>query len=240
MSGNKVTIGLAVYKFINNDIKHNLSKIETALERASSKVDIICFGETFLQGFDAFTWNYENDKDIAISCNDEVIFKLRKCTVDFSVGLMFGYLEKDEDKLYSSYMFIDKGKIIFNYRRLSKGWKEYSITDNHYCEGNDTKDFVYKEKIFRIALCGDLWEYPEKFKTKGVLLWPIYVNFSKEDWRDYEISYAKQANLVCHKALVINSISNDPDSVGGAFIFQNGRIVSSLPYDVEDILLVEI
>lgn len=58
-------IGLAEYKFINNDIEFNISQIEKALQ-SSNNIDMLCFGETFLQGFDSFNWNYELDKEIAI------------------------------------------------------------------------------------------------------------------------------------------------------------------------------
>lgn len=46
-------IGLASYKFINQDLSFNLSQIEKAMQAAQGSVDLLCFGETFLQGFDA-------------------------------------------------------------------------------------------------------------------------------------------------------------------------------------------
>lgn len=46
-------LGLATYKFINNDIEFNISQIEKAI-KSSENIDILCFGEAFLQGFDAF------------------------------------------------------------------------------------------------------------------------------------------------------------------------------------------
>ncbi|MBQ9580267.1 MAG: carbon-nitrogen hydrolase family protein, partial [Lachnospiraceae bacterium] len=58
----KLRIALAAYKFINNDIEHNMGKIEKALKEVSGKVDLVCFGETFLQGFDSLNWNYGHDK----------------------------------------------------------------------------------------------------------------------------------------------------------------------------------
>ena len=55
-------IGLAQYKFINNDISFNLSQLKRAASQYSGKVDLLCFGESFLQGFDSLSWDYENDK----------------------------------------------------------------------------------------------------------------------------------------------------------------------------------
>ena len=68
-------IGLAAYKFINNDIDFNISQIEKALQ-SSNNLDMLCFGEAFLQGFDAFNWNYDNDKKIAISKDSNIMKRL--------------------------------------------------------------------------------------------------------------------------------------------------------------------
>lgn len=60
-------IGLAQYKFINNDITFNLSQIEKSIKSASGKVDLLCFGEAFLQDFDSLSWKYEEDKNVAVT-----------------------------------------------------------------------------------------------------------------------------------------------------------------------------
>lgn len=33
------------------------------MKAAQGKVGLLCFGETFLQGFDALSWEYENDAE---------------------------------------------------------------------------------------------------------------------------------------------------------------------------------
>ncbi len=233
-------IGLAAYRFINNDTDFNVSQIEKAMQISQGKAELICFGETFLQGFDALNWNYQHDKDIGVVQDSQIVKELCGLTIQYGLDLLLGYVEKEADKLYSSCMVIADGKVLFNYRRVSKGWKEFSKTDEHYCEGVDTPDFVYKGKAFRIALCGDLWEYPERFKTEATLLWPVYVNFSLPEWQQYEQEYAQQAALAASKALLINSITEDPEAIGGAFCFENGHISAQLPYSTEDILYVEV
>ena len=56
-------IALASAKFINNDIAYNLHQMERYARRAKdSGADLICFGETFLQGFDSLCWNYERQR----------------------------------------------------------------------------------------------------------------------------------------------------------------------------------
>lgn len=150
-----MVIGLACYEFINNDVKFNISQIEKALQRCQN-VDLLCFGEAFLQGFDAFCWDYNVDKTIAVSQNSAEIQQIEQLSKRYATDIAFGYLEKDCDKLYSSYAVIVDGKLAYNYRRISIGWKEYTKTDDHYAEGNCVLTFPYKERSLTVALCGDV------------------------------------------------------------------------------------
>lgn len=231
-------IGLASYKFINNDVEYNISQIEKALSKANN-VDLLCFGEAFLQGFDAFNWDYNNDLKIAISNNSNIIKRLEKLSEKFNIDLAFGYLERENENLYSSYVIIIDGVLTFNYRRISVGWKEYTKTDHHYKEGNEVLNFNYKGEIFTVALCGDLWEYPEKFKTKGILLWPVYVNYTPDEWSIEKIEYAKQALIASKDTLMINSLSVCPNCYGGCFYFKDGNIANELGFNKEGILTIE-
>ncbi len=231
-------LGLVSYKFINNDIDFNINQIEKAIKQ-SKDVDMLCFGETFLQGFDAFNWNYEHDKEIAIAKDSVIMKKLQKLSIANNVDLAFGYLEKEKDALYSSYAIIINGKLTYNYRRISLGWKEASLTDYHYKEGNEVVSFNYKGYNVVVALCGDMWECPKKFKSSDLLVWPVYVNFTLNEWKEYEQDYAKQALLACNNTLMINSLSDEPKSYGGSFYFKNGQIYAKTLYDIEEILIVK-
>lgn len=44
-------IGLVSFECKNKDIDFNLSQIHKAMSEMQGKVDVLCFGETFLQGF---------------------------------------------------------------------------------------------------------------------------------------------------------------------------------------------
>ncbi|MBF1300052.1 MAG: carbon-nitrogen hydrolase family protein [Parvimonas sp.] len=235
-------IGLVSYEFKNAEIEYNIKKIEKAIISANGKADLLCFGETFLQGFDSLSWNYEIDKNIAITKESITMQKLKKLSEKYKIDLGIGYIEREKENIYSSFVVIEKGKIIQNYRRITKNWKEYSITDEHYCEGEFSETFIYNNREFKIALCGDMWICPEEFKTNGILLWPVYCNFTKEEWKNTEQSdYAKQSKLASDNVLLVNSITKDePISVGGAYYFKNGKIENSLELDKEDILIVEI
>ena len=234
-------IGLVSYRSKNRDIAFNLKQIERAMQRSAVNVDLLCFGEAFLHGFDALCWNYEADKEIAIELSSELISQLRKWTIKYGVSLIVGYIERDQERLYSSCVVISHGEIVHNYRRISKGWKEYTKTDVHYCEGNEVKPFYLNGKGITLAVCGDLWEFPDRFKTDELLIWPVYVNFSIEQWHNGIIDeYAAQAALAASDVLMINPIDDDPVNHGGSFYFRNGQTIAQLPFDQEGILVVNI
>ena len=104
-------------------------------------------------------------------------------------------------------------------------------------------DFSFRGRDFRVALCGDLWsEGWEQFATDRVLLWPVYVSFSLEDWKEAEGDYAAQASGVADTVLMVNSLSDEPDPVshGGTFCFKKGEVVQKLAFDEESVLITEL
>ena len=218
-----------------------MKQIELAMRRSEGKADLLCFGEAFLQGFDALCWDYEADKAVALEQSSETISQLRNWTVKYGISLITGYIEKVREKLYSSCVVISDGEIVHNYRRISKGWKEYSKTDAHYCEGNKTDSFCLQGKEITLALCGDLWEFPDRFRTDKLLIWPVYVNFTNEEWKNSAIDeYAAQAALAANDVLMINPIDKEPVNHGGSFHFHNGQTAAKIPFDQEGILIVDI
>ncbi len=233
-------IGLAAYRFKNKDVEYNIRQMEKALKESQGKADLLCFGETFLQGFDSLCWDFQIDKDIAITQNSAVMQRICSLTVKYQTDLLFGYVEREGDTLFSSCAVVEQGKIIHNYRRISKNWKEYSRTDGHYREGTATDELLYHGRNIMIALCGDLWLFPERFKTDDLLIWPVYVNFDLEEWEAYEQDYADQALLASRQALMINSITDNPISHGNAFYFYDGKVKQKLGYDTEAVLIVEV
>ena len=108
-----------------------MGQIELAMKRSAGRADLLCFGEVFLQGFDSLCWNYETDQSVAVGLSSAEMAQLKRWTVQYGISLMTGYIEKDRGKLYSSCAVISAGNIIYNYRRISKGWKEFSVTDEH-------------------------------------------------------------------------------------------------------------
>lgn len=224
-------IALASARIIDRDINYNLSQMQRYMRAAKvNGADLICFGEAFLQGFNALSWQYEEDKKIALAASSPELAQIKTLTEKIGIDVLFGYNEFDNGTIYSSCALVADGEIIQNYRRISKGWKEYSKTDEHYKEGTDVTVFDYKGKTCVIGLCGDLWDYPERFALgEDLLLWPVYVCWTKEEWENKrKLEYAKQANRCCRNTLYMNSICGG-DAFGGAVQFLDGKIQRELP-----------
>ena len=235
-------IALAAYESKNGDIAFNLKQMERAVKEASGKAGLVVFGEAFLTGFDCLTWDFEKDKNTAVSQDSEVMKDVLALSERYGVGLIFGYIEREEETLYSSCAVVKDGKLLNNYRRISRGWKEVSLADEHYREGNSVVEFVLDGKKLMLALCGDMWDFPGCFKTDGVLIWPVFLSYTPEDWPECEAEYAEQASLAASETLMAGSISLDPEapSVGGTFYFRDGKTVMKAPFGEESVLTVEI
>ena len=232
-------IGLVSYRCENRNIPFNMSQIELAMQRTEGQADLLCFGEAYLQGFDALCWDYETDRTVALEQSSETFAQLRRWTVQYGVSLITGYIERDGDKLYSSCAVLSEGRTVYNYRRVSKGWKEYSKTDGHYCEGTEVKSFHLQGKDMSLTLCGDLWDFPDAFRTEHPLIWPVYVNYTPEEWNSGVLEeYAAQAALASKDVLMVNPIDSEPVNHGGSFRFCGGRVAARIPFDKEDILIV--
>ena len=81
---------------------------------------LICFGESFVQGFDGLTWKYDQDIERALTKDDSIIDRIRKIAETSKCGISFGFIERDKGTLYSSNMVIDSyGEIIDIFRRIS-------------------------------------------------------------------------------------------------------------------------
>lgn len=241
-------IALAAVGFITNDTAYNVEKIKTLIEKYASEVDLILFGESFLQGFECLSWDYAKDVNIAVHQDSELINDIRAMCEINRVSVSFGYIEKDEDNLYSSQLTIDKnGETVDNFRRVSIGWKE-PIADFHYVEGKGFGQFTYLDKTVSVALCGDLWYEDNCIQMKNldsdIVLWPVYTDFDSQEWNEsMKHEYAEQAEKCGNNILYVNSYCLDQNSQGiargGAALFSQGKIESEIPGGIEGVLVVE-
>ena len=218
-------------------------------EAKAQGAQLVCFGEAFLQGFDAFSWEYEKDRAIACSVQDEVFEQLKAETLRIGIDVLFGFLEREGETLYSSCALLGGGEFMQLYRRVSVGWKEYTRTDDHYREGGTVETFEYRGRKCVIALCGDLWDVnaPQFQLGQEITLWPLYISFSHEEWYGEENErrqYAEKAAEFGGHVLMINSV-DDPApqeyaALGGCYHFAGGVIKAECPLGDEGLLVVEL
>ena len=234
----------------NRDIPFNIRSIIGSIARLSGKADVLLFGETSLQGFDCLRWDYEEDKHRAVALEDSPIDEIRDAARAFKIAVSFGFIERWKNALYSSQIFIGAdGEIVTVFRRVSRGWKDYTQTGSLYCEGAHFEKFLYGGKTFAIGLCGDLWEdgRPEEMRALGasVVLWPIWCDYSAAAWNtDIIYEYAAQAALCGDCVLLVNPFcidrAEDALAAGGAAWFAGGEIKKELPAGESGQLIVEV
>ena len=232
------------------DIEFNICGMINAMEAVASCADIIVFGESALQGFDCLSWNFDVDKDVAVAIPESAIGKVQDAAREYGLAVCFGFIERSDDTLYSSQVFIGAdGEIVNVFRRVSVGWKEFRKTDHHYQEGLHFEKFSYNGTAFAIGLCGDLWTdgRPEEMKAldADVVLWPVWCDYDPCEWNEIiKFEYAEQAALCGDRVLLINPYCDDPGvadvAAGGACYFNNGRIIAEIPSGKPAILMVEI
>lgn len=237
--------GLMAMEFTEGDTEHNLGIIKKSLEQYSNQgLDLLLFGEAFLQGFDALSFSYEEDRHKAISTESTVFRTLQDKARECNLGVSFGYYELESGLLFSSQAFIGgDGQLVHNFRRISQGWKEPGTDSDLYKEGPGFATFLYQERKLAIGLCGDLWDYGPAMKKiePEIVLWPVYMDYSLAKWEEEKHEYAHQAGGICPHVLLVNSICAGEDRAkGGAAYFREGRIAQELPGGQEGILIVEV
>lgn len=225
-----VTIALASAETLDGQTARNMSVMLDAMaEAAAHGVDMICFGESFLQGFNALTWRWEQDRMMAESVDGPVVGRLAEASAAMDIALAFGLIERDGEALYSTYLVLEGGRLLCRYRRMSRGWKEFTRTDGHYREGQEAASFLWHDRRLAVALCGDVWDVPDRFRLgEDVLLWPVYCSYTPEEWTGGTTEeYAAQCADLAPTTLMVNSLCPG-DSAGGCFRFSAGRIAERL------------
>ncbi len=242
-------IVLASSVSITNRAKENKNKIIELINKYANQVDLIVFGEAFLQGFYALDFTYERDINIAISIADSMIEEIKQEAKRCNVAISFGFIEKEDEYIYSSQITISSnGEIIDVFRRVSPGWK-IPNANGSYVEGKKFHIFNYLNVNFAIGLCGDLW-FDENVESMNeldpdIVLWPVYTDFSPSNWnkiKKYE--YCSQAKRICNKVLYVNSVCLDQlgedIAKGGSAYFSCGNIIQEMPSGFESELIISI
>ena len=241
---------LASMGFKNGDLEYNKQAIINTMINYAGVADIIIFGEAFLQGFYAATFEPEHDTTIAVTQDDRIIRDICDAAKQYSIAVSFGFIEKAGDIFYSSQITIDKsGTVIDVFRRVSPGWKLPHASDSSYCEGKGFHLFSFMGKKITVGLCGDFW-YDENIESvkqlhPDIVFWPVYTDYNYNEWNSsVKLEYAEQAGLIGGKVLYINSVCLDKEedeiARGGSVLFIDGQIKKEIPSGWEGVLLTDV
>ena len=240
---------LASMGFINEDVQYNKNVVIDTMKKCSNDVDIVIFGEAFLQGFYGATFEIKHDEKLALIQNDLIIKEICSVAKEYKIAVSFGFIEKVDNCFYSSQITIDSnGNVIDVYRRVSPGWKE-EFANEQYREGNNFHTFSYMDRKIVVGLCGDFW-FDENIKEvkqlfPDIVFWPVYTDFNYNEWNtSIKYEYAEQAGKIGGSVLYVNSVCKDKagDEIarGGSVLFIDGEIRKEIPSGKEDILFVEV
>ena len=241
-------VSLASVRVKDGDAEGNFAAMERAVRQAKEEgAALCCFGECVLQGFNCLTWDFGADRDTGVPVDSPLFGRIRALSRETGVDLLFGFIERDGDALYSSCALIADGDLLHLYRRVSKGWKEFSKTDGHYREGGEVRAFSWRGLRCMTALCGDLWDDTASLfrnQAPDVLFWPVYICYTPGEWNGGVCrEYAQRAAEFSSRTLLVNSLCDpdgEPDAWGGCAVFRDGSVEAALPMGTEGILTAEI
>lgn len=230
---------------MTNDISKNIDTIKHYIEK-SKESDLLVFGESFLQGFEALCWDYKKDKNIAITLEDENIVTIGKLAKEKKISISFGFFELFEKKIYSSNLFINNdGEILNVFRRITKTWTVQNVS-REYETGNNFQTFFYKGRKILVAICGDIWNVDNiaviNELNPEIILWPVYIDYSAKEWNDTaKAEYIEQVSPLKAPVFMVNSyLYDNKGAVGGAYVFYKNKIIKCLPLGEIGELSIEI
>lgn len=181
-----------------DDIENNLKVILNEIED-SSEVDLILFNEGFLQGFEAFSFEYKNDVEIARFQNSMEIANIKDALKEKNMAVGFGYYENFKGGLYNSFIVLGKnGKEIINYRTNSTHWKAKNACAD-YREGERLYSFRVKDSEVGVVSYFDLLDETSLSKLINmdaeVDLFCCMGNLSKEEFKEREKEFLKISEI---------------------------------------------
>ena len=236
-----ITIALASAPFTDRATAQNLATLLRFMEDAARQgADLVCFGEAFLQGFDCLDWNFAADCRMALSQDSAEICCIRETSRTLGIDVLFGFIERDGDALYSSCMLVEQGELAHCYRRMSVGWKDTDHADAHYREGGSAQLFDYRGWRCVITLCGDMWDVTQDAFQQGedILFWPLFCDYTRDEWLHGTLDeYALQCRDHAPLTLMINSLC-EGISEGGCAVYRGGKVAQLLPPGQAGLLLV--
>lgn len=235
-------IALTSKEVSSNNIGKNIETIIATMSEAKELgAEIVFFGEAFLQSPDAIKGDIEFDKRMAVSVYSEPINRICRESRKLNIDVMLGYYEKDRERLSSSFIIIERGEVIYDYKRLTNGWKKNQKLDKHYYDGQVIEVIEYRHKRCMIALSDDLVSLPALYnRNEEIIFWPSYIEGSIEDTKKkFNNEYVELSANFNLDILIVNTISSGK-SYGGAYRYKNGDIIDYIEPGKDGIVIANV
>eukprot|EP01129_Flabellula_baltica_P017583 TRINITY_DN9787_c0_g1_i1.p1 TRINITY_DN9787_c0_g1~~TRINITY_DN9787_c0_g1_i1.p1 ORF type:complete len:340 (-),score=64.89 TRINITY_DN9787_c0_g1_i1:10-1029(-) len=153
---------LAEHKEI--DATYNLEYLEIMAKKAAAEgADIIIFPELYLQGYNLKTLTAQ----VAQPKNGSHFEFSSRVARENSIGILYGYVERDGSTIYNSAIFVDDtGAEIINYRKTHL-FGDYERSQ--FTAGDEIGPvFQFKGHNFGVLICYDI-EFPEPARELALL-----------------------------------------------------------------------
>lgn len=234
-------IGL-VAASLENTADEQVKQVENYLKDFPS-LDMLLFGEQFLSGAYKISGNSAEDMEHALGVDSKEVLMLRNLANKHHCAIGFGFIEKDEEEVFNSYMIInERGEIIKSHRSVEF---EPDVFDNETIHKHHTANtFSYKGLDFIVVNYADL-EYIENIVSINQMkldsiIWPAAITFNPTEWRNAGLNnLATQLEIVKPHIMMVNSFESEDNGVsGGAYLFTEGNVKKELPLGNKGILII--
>lgn len=128
-------LAVAQFEPKDGDKKYNLSVIEKLTKKAKKKgADVISFHEMSVTAY-TFTkeLNYKEITDLAEEVpNGESINQLIRISSENDIAVLAGLVEKENDKIYNTYVCVNQGEVIAKFRKLHPFISKFMVCGSNY------------------------------------------------------------------------------------------------------------
>ena len=150
----KINAGIFQYKMRDEAPLSRVQRLEEKLQQTNS-LDLIICPELFLSGYGSF----EKIKEFCEESDGEYAKKISLLAKKYSTAIVYGYPEKDSNKLFNSAQFFDKnGRSLANHRK--KMLPPTADESKIFTPGKETSIVLINGIKAAVLICYEL-EFPE-------------------------------------------------------------------------------
>ncbi|MGH4139122.1 nitrilase-related carbon-nitrogen hydrolase [Clostridium sp.] len=195
----EIIVGAVSYVPLEEGINYRYRIIEEVV-RKNAYMDLICFGELFLNNnLDLYNLKkngFENEKESEV---EKVIESIRMLSKKYDLAISFGHILKEDNKFYIVQRVVFPSQEDYIYRKVHLGHNERKI----FNPGDTIDVFHYKEYTFGIQICIDthIQEMSLIQKSMGaeIIIAPFNTPYAPpkrlKNWSKYILTRSYEYNL---------------------------------------------